>query len=378
MTFMETRSQPHVVIVAASLDILGGQSVQAHALVEALTRDGHQVMFIPINPRFPRALRWLRRVRYLRTLANQILYFPSLFSLSRADVVHVFSASYASFLLAPVPALVVARVLNKRIVLHYHSGEAADHLAHWGVLVHPWLRLADVIVVPSEYLADVFARHGYHTRVIPNLVDLSRFEYRARQPIRPRLLSTRNLEPYYRVDLILDAFALVRAEQPDATLTVAGFGSEESRLRRVAGEGVRFIGKVDPQSMPQVYTEADIFLNASVVDNQPVSILEAFAAGLPVVSTPAGDIPAMVRHNHTGLIVGPDAASLASAVLQLITHPRKAFEMAQQARQDVTRYTWRAVREQWAAAYAGPRDSSPFDHTVLPRESEPWTSPSTP
>jgi glycosyltransferase involved in cell wall biosynthesis len=97
------------------------------------------------------------------------------------------------------------------------------------------------------------------------------------------------------------------------------------------------------------------------------------------VSTPAGDIPAMVRHNHTGLIVRPgDAASLASAVLQLITHPREAFEMAQQARQDVTRYTWRAVREQWAAVYAGPRDSSPIDHTVLQRESEPWTSQSTP
>jgi L-malate glycosyltransferase len=361
---METHSQPHVVIVAASLDILGGQSVQAQALIQALTRDGYPVTFIPINPRFPRALRWLRRLRYLRTLANQILYFPSLFSLARADVVHVFSASYTSFLLAPLPALVVARVLNKRIVLHYHSGEAGDHLAHWGVLVHPWLKLADMIVVPSEYLAGVFARHGYHTRVIPNLVDLSRFEYRARQPIRPRLLSTRNLEPYYRVGLILDAFALVRAERPDATLTVAGSGREESRLRRVAGEGVRFIGKVDPPSMPQVYAEADIFVNASVVDNQPVSILEAFASGLPVVSTPAGDIPAMVRHNHTGLLVGTDdAASLASAILQLITHPREAFEMAQQARQDATRYTWPAVRQQWAAVYTE-RRYVPATHTV--------------
>ncbi|HET9359769.1 MAG TPA: glycosyltransferase family 4 protein [Vicinamibacterales bacterium] len=371
-------TRPHVAIVAASLEILGGQGVQAHGLVGGLRQDGHSVRFIPINPRFPTGLQWARRLRYLRTIVNQALYLPSLARLAGSDVVHVFSASYLSFLLAPVPAMLIARVLHKRVVLHYHSGEAGDHLAHWGLLVHPWLRLADVIVVPSEYLADVFQAHGYQTRVVRNVVDLSRFEYRERQDRRPRLLSTRNLEPYYRIDVILEAFALVKAQRPDATLTVAGYGSEENRLRRLAGEGVRFAGKVDPQSMPRLCDEADIFLNASVVDNQPVSILEAFAAGLAVVSTPAGGIPEMVRHTHTGLIVPVgDAASLAAAVLHLITHPREASAMARQARQDVTRYTWLAVRDQWSAVYDGSRDPALFDHPIRPRETEPWTPHST-
>ena len=367
---MEMRSHPRVAIVAASLDIIGGQSVQADDLVQALRRDRYPVMFIPINPRFPWGLGWLRRFRYLRTIANAALYLPSLARLAAADVVHVFSASYMSFLLGPVPALVTARVLRKRVVLHYHSGEADDHLAHWGALVHPWLRLADVIVVPSEYLARVFARHDYRAQIIRNVVDLSRFEYRERQPLRPRLLSTRNFERHYRVDVILEAFALLKAQQPDATLTVAGYGSEEARLRGLAIEGVRFVGRIDPESMPQVCAEADIFVNASVVDNQPVSILEAFAAGLPVVSTPTGDIPAMVRHNETGLLVRPDdPASLASAVLRLMASPREAFEMAQRARQDVARYTWPAVKDQWTAVYAEPREGSQPDHSVVPRES---------
>ena len=318
--------------------------------------------------------------RYLRTIVNQALYLPSLVTAGRRRC-----RARLLRLVRVVPAAARFRRWRSRECCGSAScstitaAKPDDHLAHWGVLVHPWLRLADVIVVPSEYLAGVFAGHGYQTRVIRNVVDLSRFEYRERQPLRPRLLSTRNLEPHYRVDVILEAFALVKAQRPDATLTVAGYGSEESRLRRMAVEGVRFIGKVDPQSMPQVCAEADIFLNASVVDNQPVSILEAFAAGLPVVSTPTGDIPAMVRHNHTGLLVGPDdAASLAAAVLQLIAHPREAFGMAQQARQDVTRYTWPAVRET-----SGPpctpdcRGDMRIDHTVLPPESEPWTSRST-
>jgi glycosyltransferase involved in cell wall biosynthesis len=375
---MDTRSQRAIAIVAASLEIIGGQGVQAHALVEALTRDEYPVLFVPINPRFPHGLQWLRRLRYLRTIANQVLYLPSLVRLAGADVVHVFSASYMSFLMGPVPAMLIGRVLRKRVVLHYHSGEADDHLAYWGVLVHPWLRLADVIVVPSNYLADVFAGHGYQTQVIRNVVDLSRFDYRERGPLRPRLLSTRNLEPYYRVDVILDAFTLVKAQRPDATLTVAGYGSEEPRLRRLAVDGVRFVGRVDPDSMPQLCDEADIFLNASVVDNQPVSILEAFAAGLPVVSTPTGDIRAMVRHTHTGLIVPPgDAASVAAAVLHLLTHPREASAMAQQARQDVTRFTWLAVRDEWAAVYDGARDPAGIDHHTRARETEPWTSHST-
>jgi glycosyltransferase involved in cell wall biosynthesis len=130
--------------------------------------------------------------------------------------------------------------------------------------------------------------------------------------------------------------------------------------------------------MPQIYADADIFLNASVVDNQPVSILEAFAAGLPVVSTPTGDIAAMVRHHETGLIVPPlDPASLASAILQLVSTPVEAVGMAQRARTELTRYTWPAVRDQWAAAYGGGR--TPFQHQPrgLARAIRSWTSPRT-
>src|SRR5689334_12676118 len=154
-------SNRRVVIVAASLEIVGGQGVQAALLLDALRRDGVDARLVPINPRFPRWLADLRRRPYVRTIVNELLYLPSLLSLWRADVVHVFSASYWSFLLAPVPAMLAGRVLRKRVILHYHSGEAADHLQHWGALVHPWLGLAHEIVVPSPYLREVFGAHGY-------------------------------------------------------------------------------------------------------------------------------------------------------------------------------------------------------------------------
>jgi len=345
-----------VVVVSASLDIIGGHGVQAMLLLDALRRDGCDARLLPINPRLPVRWRRIRRVPGLRTIANQLMYLPSLLTLARADVVHVFSASYWSFLLAPVPAMLAGRLLGKRVILHYHSGEAEDHLTAWGWRVHPWLRLPHQIVVPSEYLRAIFARFGYATDVIHNIVDLSRFRFRDRRPMRPRLLSVRNFAPHYRVDVTLRAFALVQAEYPHASLTLAGTGSEESRLRALCAElglaHVHFAGAVDSSRMPKLFDEADIFVNASVIDNQPVSILEAFAAGIPVVTTPPGDIPAMMRGGDNGwLTAASEPSLLADAILDALRRPDRARAAARRARAELARFTWPSVREAWARQY---------------------------
>ena len=350
--------RPRLAIVAASLEILGGQGVQARSVMEGLRTDGYDVRFVPINPPFPAGLRWLRRVPYARTLLNELLYLLQLRELRRVDVVHIFSASYWSFLLAQAPAIALARMFGKRVVLNYHSGEADDHLARWGARVHPWLRLAHEIVVPSVYLRQVFARHGYRARVIQNVVDTSRFAFRTRAPLRPHLLCARNLEPYYRVDVVIEAFARLRERYPEATLALAGVGSEEGALRRLVARrgarGIEFLGRIEPAAMPAVYDRADIFVNASVLDNQPVSVLEAFAAGLPVVTTPTGDIANLVRDGVTGRIVRKgDAEGTAAAVAALLEDPPAALRLARRARETVEQFSWPQVRHAWARAYSG-------------------------
>lgn len=347
---------PCIAIVAPTLDILGGQGVQARSLAQALSHDGCDVRFIPVNPRFPKGLRWLRRIPVARTLLNQCLYLARLPGLRHADVVHVFSASYWSFLLAPAPAILASRLFGKPVILNYHSGEAEDHLATWGARVHPWLRRVDEIVVPSAYLQGVFARHGYRARVVRNIIDTSGFPFRERTPLQPRLLSNRNLESHYRVGTSLKAFALLRKRWPEARLTIAGYGSEQDRLekwvRSEGLDGVEFVGRIEPEGMPRLYDAADIFVNASVIDNQPISILEAFAAGLPVVSTPVGDIPAMIRNRQNGLLVPQDdPAAMAEAISSLLHAPGWAVSMARRAREEVENYTWVEVGGAWMDIY---------------------------
>jgi L-malate glycosyltransferase len=347
---------PRITLVAASLEILGGQGIQAKSLIEGLRARGYAVDFLPVNPRFPAGFGWLRRLRYVRTVFNQVLYLPSLMALRKSDVVHVFSASYWSFLLAPVPALLAARLFGKRSVLHYHSGEADDHLSRWGALVHPWLRMVDEIVVPSQYLKDVFARHGYEARVVKNIIDTTRFAYRERAPLKPHLLSVRNFESHYRVEDVIRAFPMIKARFQEATLTVAGYGSDGPRLHGLAASlgvgGIHFVGRVEPDAVPALYASADIFLNAAIIDNQPVSVLEAFASGLPVVSTGTGDIAAMLRQGEAGVLVpAQDPNALAAATIDLLEQPQRALALARRARTEAETYTWNLISADWAEVY---------------------------
>lgn len=354
---------PRIAIVAPNLDILGGQGIQARDLARALRDDGLDVMFVDVNPRFPRGLRWLRRIPVLRTLLNQFLYSFGLLRLRRADVVHVFSAAYWSFLLAPVPAMLTARGFGKRVILNYHSGEADDHLTRWGVLVHPFVRLAHTIVVPSVYLQTVFRAHGYEARVVRNIIDLSTFEFRERRPLQPKLLSCRNLEAHYRVQDVLEAYALLRARYPQATLLVAGYGSEATCLKEWVEEreleGVEFLGRLEPEAIPSLYGRTDIFLNASVIDNQPISILEAFASGLAVVTTPTGDIPWMLDQGRLGVLVPERSpAAMAEAVATLLEDQEPALHRVREARDEVRRYTWDQVRNEWLDVYGASEASA--------------------
>jgi glycosyltransferase involved in cell wall biosynthesis len=198
---VENRSKPvRLLIVAPSLDILGGQSRQAVRLMEGLRREPSlDVGFLPHNPRLPGILKLLQRMKYVRTVVTTLAYVALLlWRVREYDIIHIFCASYYSYSLCAIPALFIARLFGKKSILNYRSGEAEDHLENWRTAV-PTIRWADEVVVPSGYLVDVFARHGLHARAIYNIVELDRFSFRERQPLRPIFLTSRLLEPLYNV-----------------------------------------------------------------------------------------------------------------------------------------------------------------------------------
>lgn len=343
-----------VLLIAPSMDILGGQAVQASRLLRELNKEPDlAVDFQPINPRIPQ---WLRRIPYLRTAATFALYCAQLvWRIRRYDLVHVFSAGLSSFALWTVPAVHVSRLYGKRVIVNYRDGQAEEHLQRWR-LAKPTLLKATLVISPSDYVVEVFSRHGIPSRRIYNVIDISAFRFRQRRQLRPVFMTNRILEPLYNVGCLLRAFAIVQEKYPEASLTVAHDGVCRPDLERLAGElglkHTRFVGRVPHPDVPALYDGCDVYLTSPDIDCMPGSLLECFASGVPVVATRAGGIPYMITHEETGQLVDlNDHEAMARCAIRLLEDPEFAARSTLKAYQQLDQYSWPAIRRQWIDTY---------------------------
>lgn len=350
----ETR-KIRVLIVAPQLPLVGGQAIQAARILEKIgSEDEIEIDLQPINPRF---FPTLQKIRYLRTILTSIKYnLDLLFRIPKYDLIHIFSASYFSFILAPTPAILIAKLFGKKTILNYRSGEAEDHLENWKRTAIPIIRLADSIIVPSGYLVDVFSKFGLEAKAIFNFVDTEKMIFRKRENLRPIFLSNRNFEELYNVGCILRAFSIIQDRFPGAKLIMVGDGKENEKLRAQAEEldlrNCEFRGQVSPEEMGKIYDEADIYLNSPNIDNMPNSIIEAFYVGIPIVSTNAGGIPYIVEQGKTGILVAiNDEKALAAEAIKLLEDNDLAFEIATRGKEESQKYTWESVRGKWLEEY---------------------------
>jgi len=351
------RGRMRVKIIAASARYVGGQSVQAESLTKNWENDPDvEAGLIAIDPPFPKILRWVEDRPGLRTFLRQPIYIRDVWKgLEGADIAHVFSASYWAFLIAPATAWLIARLRGAKVLIHYHSGEARDHLSRFRS-ARPVLTRVDKLVVPSGFLVDVFRDFDLEAEAIPNIIDLSQFRFRARRPLRALLVCTRGFHPYYSVDVVVRAFAEVRKVYPDAQLDLVGGGESEGEIRALVAQlklsGVQFSGVVSREKIAGHYDRADIFINGSNLDNMPVSILEAFASGTPVITTAPDGMRYLVEDGRTGLLSPPgDVEALAANVIRVLREPGLASRLAANAFEQSKQYAWSVVRGQWLEAY---------------------------
>ena len=355
---MSAARKIRVCIAAPSLDFYGGQAIQAVRLMRALGGESElEIGFVPHNPRLPGPLRLLQRVKYLRTVVTTFSYLLLLlWRVPRYDIVQAFSASYWSYLLSVMPALLVAKLYRRKIILNYRSGEAEDHLQRWPRTTVPLMKRVDAIVVPSGYLVDVFARFGLKARSIFDIVDVERFKYRERAVLAPRFMCCRLLEPLYNVANVIRAFKLIKDEVPEATLTIAADGSQRANLEKLVADlkldSVTFSGFVPFDRMPALYDAHDVHLIGNDIDNMPAAITESCATGIIVVTTDAGGIPYIVENGRSALMVPcGDVAGLAREALRALRDPELARRLARNARDRARDFTWPRVRGQWLALY---------------------------
>ena len=333
----------------------GGMANQTRQLAQLLGDEGLGVEVVRTNEPPPG---WVQGVRGLRAVVGEAGFLPRLRrAVKGADLVHMMANSWWSFHLFATPAVRLARHYGKPVVINYRGGEADAFLARQFRWVAPTLRAADRVVVPSGFLAEVFDRYGVAATIVPNVVDLSRFVPGSSPVEEPRLLVTRNLEELYGIDVALRACALLHQRGVAAHLTIAGEGPAEGALRHLARElgiadDVTFTGRVDNHEIAGLYHRARICLNPSRADNMPISVLEALACGVPVVSTRVGGVPYLVEDGKTALLVPPDdPLAMAEALQHLHTEAERYRQMREAGLEMVRRFTWQQVREELFAVY---------------------------
>jgi glycosyltransferase involved in cell wall biosynthesis len=258
-----------------------------------------------------------------------------------------------SFVLEDVASSLGKR-LGQRIVLHLHGGALPQFFARYPKWSRRVLRRGDAIVTPSAFLAREVGRLGFAAEIIPNVIELRDYTYRHRRKIEARLFWMRSFHKVWNPLMALRVLRDLRTTHPDTTLVMGGEDKGELReLKDVAAAWglsahVRFAGFLDRESKRHEGNLADVFINTNSVDNTPVAVIEAWAMGLPVVSTNVGGIPDLVTERQTALMVGPDDdKGMAKAIRELIDNPSLAGHLSFSGRQAAESCSWTRIRPRW-------------------------------
>jgi glycosyltransferase involved in cell wall biosynthesis len=250
------------------------------------------------------------------------------------------------------------RWMGKPFILTLHGGNLPAFARSWPRRVRHLLCSAAVVTTPSRYLLEHMAHYCTNLRLLPNPLDLSAYEFKLRKQLQPSLVWLRSFHSIYNPSLAPQTLACLIDSFPSISLAMIGpdkgDGSLQAMQQIATALGVahrlRLPGKVTKAEVPDWLNRGDIFLNTANVDNTPISVLEAMACGLCVVSTNVGGIPYLLEHEHDALLVPPnDPAAMAAAVRRLLTEPGLAERLSRNARQKAEQFDWSTILPQWEA-----------------------------
>jgi glycosyltransferase involved in cell wall biosynthesis len=299
----------------------------------------------------------------VRTASNKRPKLPRMLDMAgavwagrrRDEVVHVDVFSGEAFLWAAV-VVGLLRSLRKRHVLTLRGGSLPTFSARWPSFVRRVLAGAHAVTVPSGFLLREMRPYRGDLIFLPNPLDLGSYPYALRRSAEPRMIWLRAFHELYNPSLGPRVLSLVSREFPKATLTMIGpdrgdgslARTRETSVRLGVADRVRIIEGIPKSEVGRNLAEADIFLNTTNADNAPVSVLEAMACGLCVVSTNVGGMPDYLDDQKEGLLVPPEnPEAMASAVLQILKNPELAARLSRGGRRRAEGMDWSVVLPEW-------------------------------
>lgn len=275
-----------------------------------------------------------------------------------ADYVLIDTYSTSNFWYAVIISQ-LCRLMRIAYIPILHGGRLPERLARNPILSHMIFKYAWRNVAPSGYLKAHFREAGFEVVSIPNPIDFSGYAYLQRTSVRPRLLWVRALADLYHPEMAIEVAASLQTRFDDVKLCMVGPDKENrmAGLQQFAvqkGVAIQFTGQLSKTEWTALSASYDLFLNTTHFDNTPVSVIEALALGLPVISTNVGGIPYVLQDGRDALLVPDgDVAQMAAAVTRLVENPALATQLSANGKSVAAAFDARSVRELWMALLAG-------------------------
>ncbi len=229
----------------------------------------------------------------------------------------------------------------------------------WKILVK-YYNQCDLVLSPSKALAQQLWESGLTkpVQVFSNAVDTDFFHPSFVRHPAPRTLIYMGRVSYEKsIDQVLQAFDLIHKAIPQSHLVIVGDGPERAKLEELTDKlgltgNVEFTGMVKGHDLVTRLQTADVFVTASKSENQPLSLLEAMACGLPVVGVDALGVPEVVKNNENGFIVKPDEPpAFAQKCIELLSKPELVQKFSSASRELALNYSETSVAKKLIKIY---------------------------
>jgi len=218
------------------------------------------------------------------------------------------------------------------------------------------LNAATFVTTPSRYIRSELAWIRDDIKYIPNGIDLSAYDYVPRRKPAPTIAWLRAFHAIYSPITAAKALQLLIDEFPEIELTMFGPDKGDGSIQAVqawtrwAGiaDYIQTPGPVPKTKVPSALASYDIFLNTTTAESFGVSVMEAAALGMCIVTTNVGELPYIWTDGHDALLVPPnDPDAMAAAVRRILTEPGLAERLSRNARRKAEQFDWETILPQW-------------------------------
>lgn len=273
---------------------------------------------------------------------------------NQIDVVLIDTFSTKNFYYAFIISQ-LSRLFKLPYIPILHGGNLPNRLVKSPKMSNQLFQNSIINVSPSKYLKIAFEALHYKVQLIPNTLEITNYKFKKRKVFKPNLLWVRAFDKTYNPTMAIEVLVKLKGKYSDAKLCMVGPKKDETfsaTLELVEQYGlkdsVEITGVMAMKEWHKKSEDYDIFINTTNFDNMPVSVIEAMALGLPVVSTNVGGLPYLIENNETGILVKPNnAQQMAGSIIDLIETSNNAILIAEKARLQVEKYDWSVVKENW-------------------------------